>query len=308
MNIIFMGSAAFAVPSLDAIHNSGHKIVLVVAQPDKPAGRGRRLTSPPVANEAKQLGLPLYQPKSVRAAKVIEKLGSYKPDMIVIVAYGKILPKEILEMPKFGCVNLHGSLLPKYRGAAPINWAIVNGETESGVTTMFINEEMDAGDILLKKSVQIGDEDTAITLYDKLAQLGAKLITETISKIEKRTIKPERQNHSQATFAPILKKEDGLIDWGRNAKSIHNLVRGMQPWPYAYTHLDGKLLRILKTFVTDEESTDTPGTIHLKSSQITVSTGDKMISIEELQLEGKRHMETKDFLNGYEVKSGTVLR
>jgi methionyl-tRNA formyltransferase len=307
MKIIFMGSAAFAVPSLNELHKAGHNIEVVITQPDKPAGRGRKLSSPPVAEQAKQSNLPLYQPKSVKAKKVIEKISSLEPDIIVIVAYGKILPKELLELPRLKCVNVHASLLPKYRGAAPMNWAIVNGEKETGVTTMFINEELDAGDMLLSKSIPIGDDDTTLTLQEKLASIGADVLLETIEKIKDGTIKPEPQDGTKATFAPIMKKEDGYINWNKGSLEIRNLIRGMQPWPSAYTHLDGKMLKIYCATILETTVTETPGTVLAAGDDIVVATGDGKLCINELQLEGKRRMTSTDFLHGHKVKTGTIL-
>lgn len=307
MKIIFMGSAAFAVPSLAALHNARYDLAVVVTQPDKPAGRGRKLTTPPVADRAKDLGLPVYQPKSVKSEKAIEKIRSYRPDMIVVVAYGKILPRELLDIPPLGCVNVHASLLPKYRGAAPINWAVVNGEKETGVTTMFINEELDAGDILLTKHIPIEEDDTSITLHDRLAPIGAGLLLETIDGLKGRSIELAPQDGSQATFAPMLKKEDGSIDWKKDAGSIRNLIRGMQPWPSAYTHLDGKMLRIFDAAVLEAITLDKPGTILDVEECIVVATGDGKLCIKELQLEGKKRMTARDFLHGHKIEKRTVL-
>lgn len=301
MKIIFMGSAAFAVPTLNALIENGHEVALVVTQPDKPAGRGQHMHSPPLATRAKETGLQLYQPKSIKNEKVIAKLRGIVADIIIVVAYGKILPNEIINMTKFGCVNVHSSLLPKYRGAAPINWAIVNGETESGVTTMRICEELDAGDILLQEKVGIKDSDTTTDLHDKLADIGAKLLLRTIDDIKNNRAKPIPQDGSKATFAPILKKEDGHIDWTKSAKSIHNLVRGMLPWPSAYTKLEGKLLKIYSSRILDTNACCKPGTVHATKSELFFDTGDKQLLIEELQIEGKKRMRTEDFLKGHKI-------
>jgi methionyl-tRNA formyltransferase len=307
MRIIFMGSAAFAVPSLAALHSAKYDVAMVLSQPDKPAGRGRHMTAPPLASFARNLGLPLYQPKSLKGDDAIGRIRECRPDMIVVVAYGKLLPKEVIDIPPEGCVNVHSSLLPKYRGAAPINWAIVNGEKETGVTTMFINEELDAGDILLKKRMPIGDDDTAITLHNKLAPLGAELLLETIEGLKKKAIRPEHQDGRAATYAPVIKKEDGVIHWEKSAASIRNLIRGMQPWPSAYTHLDGKMLRIFDANVLDAPALSPPGTILAAADSIVVATGSGKLSISELQLEGKNRLRAPDFLNGHKVKEGDVL-
>lgn len=307
MKIIFMGTAAFAVPSLVKLFDAGHKIDLVITQPDKPAGRGRKMTPPPVADMAKRLGIKLYQPKSLKSRKVMDNIKSYKPDIIVVIAYGKILPKELLDMPKLGCINVHSSLLPKYRGAAPMNWAIVNGEKYTGVTTMFINEDLDAGDMLLKAEIKIEYEDNSITLHNKLAPLGAELLLKTIEGLKNKTIKPEPQNPSEASSAPLIKKEDGLINWKKDAKTIRNLVRGMQPWPSAYTHLEGKMLKIFDASVLAANITEKPGEIVAADEGIVVATGDGKICIKELQLEGKRRMKASEFLHGHKIKVGTIL-
>lgn len=295
------------MPSLKAIHKAGHDIASVVTQPAKPAGRGMKLTHPPAATVAKELGLILYQPNSIRNPKVIEKIRSLNPDIIVVVAYGKLLPNELLKIPKYGCINLHSSLLPKYRGAAPINWAIVNGESETGVTTMFIAEELDAGDILLQKRVEIEYHDTSITLHDKLAEIGANLVIETINGLVNRTIEPAQQDHARATFAPTIKKEDGLINWKKSAQEIRNLVRGMQPWPSAHTHLDGKLLKIFDAEVLDEETLERPGVVVAADDGIVVATGRGKLCINELQMEGRRKMTSMEFLRGHDIKTGIVM-
>lgn len=302
-----MGTAPFAVPSLEALHKTKHEIVAVISQPDKPAGRGRLVASPPVVECAKRLGLQVYQPRSLKNAKVLDNIRAYEPDLIIVVAYGKILPAEILALPKNGCINVHSSLLPKYRGAAPINWAIVNGEKESGVTTMFINEELDAGDILQTRSILIDDGDTAITLHNKLAPIGADLLLGTLDGVANGTIKPTPQNRSKATYAPIIKKEDGHIDWRKDAKTIRNLIRGMQPWPTAYSYMDKKFLRIFSATLLDSPTTDAPGTVHTADGCLIVATGNGKLCINELQLEGKKRMMAHDFLNGHKIKDGTIL-
>lgn len=307
MKIIFMGTSTFAVPSLVTLHESHHEILLVVSQPDKPAGRGKVLTSPPVIECAKALGLPIDQPAKIKTPEFLEKLNKLKPDCIAIVAYGKLLPKGILDLPPNGCVNLHGSLLPKYRGAAPINWALMNGESETGVTTMFINEAMDAGNMLLSEATPIKETDNTTTLHNLLAPMGAGLLLETLNKVEDSSIKQIPQDHSKATYAPIMKKEDGLIKWDRKATEIFNHIRGAQPWPAAYTHLDGKLLHIYDSSVIDCNTDAKPGEVIAISDGIIVATGSGKICVKELQLEGKKRLSFKDFLNGHKVKIGSQL-
>ncbi|HPW44846.1 MAG TPA: methionyl-tRNA formyltransferase [bacterium] len=308
MKIIFMGSAAFAVPSLMALAEAEHEIAEVVTQPDKPAGRGREITPCPIAAKARKMNLQLYQPKSVKKPEVISHFKERAPDLIAIVAYGKILPIELIEIPKFGCVNVHSSLLPKYRGAAPINWAIINGETETGVTTMRINEEMDAGEILLSCKTDIDDVEDAPMLHDRLAQMGSNLLVETISQIESGRIRPRNQDHTKATYAPMIRKEDGLIDWSMRAKDIYNRVRGFKPWPGAFTHLGGKSLRIHEAALTDLDFDAAPGEIIETDGALAVKCGSGVLYLIEVQLEGKKKMPAQDFLRGYKVKKGTILK
>ncbi len=251
MKLVYMGTPQFAVLPLLSLVEAGHEVVAVVTRIDKPAGRGRALAAPAVKRAALERGLTVYQPKRVREPEFIETLRALGPDVIVVAAYGQILPREILTLPKYGCINIHASLLPAYRGAAPINWAIIRGETETGITIMQMDEGMDTGAILLQESIPIDPEDTAGTLTEKLSQLGAKMITTALPLIDSGKLTPTAQDSSKATLAPLLKKEDGLIDWERSAQEIHNRVRGMSPWPGAYTFLDGKIVKILETAVAD---------------------------------------------------------
>lgn len=316
MRIVFMGSAPFAVPSLEALLRSGHDVALVVTQCDKPAGRGLKVHACAVAECAKKHSIPLFQPPTLKEPETRSKIGSAGAELIVIVAYGKILPKEVLKMPKLGCVNVHASLLPKYRGAAPINWAIVNGETRTGVTTMFINERMDAGDILLQKESDIGADECAPALYERLAGTGAELLIETITKIESGTVKPKPQNEGEATYAPIIRKEDGLIDWQKSAREIANLVRGMQPWPVAHTYIDGKMLKIFGATAHPgplppfdraqgrQGEREKPGTIVEAGKNLAVATGEGTLYLTDVQLEGKKRMAAEAFLRGHKIKEG----
>lgn len=304
MRIVFMGSAPFAVPSLEALLKAGHDVALVVTQCDKPAGRGLKVHACAVAECAKKNSIPLFQPATLKEPETRSKIRSAGAELIVIVAYGKILPKEVLEMPKLGCVNVHASLLPKYRGAAPINWAIARGETKTGVTTMFINERMDAGDILLQKESAIGADECAPELYERLAKTGAELLIETITGIENKTVRPRPQDEREATYAPIIKKEDGLIDWQRPAREIANLVRGMQPWPVAHTYIDGKMLKIFRAH--SENPPDLPsskaGTVVEAERNLAVATGDGTLYLTDVQLEGKKRMTAEAFLRGHKIK------
>lgn len=308
MKIIFMGSAAFAVPSIQALSSSKHEVVLCITQPDKPAGRGQHVTACPVAEKAGELGIELFQPAKIRDKDAIDKVIELKPDIIIVVAYGKMIPKDIYDFPKYGTVNVHASLLPKLRGAAPVNWAIATGETETGVTTMRIKEELDAGDILLSCKTPIDECEDAVQLYDRLSGLGADLLIETVEGLEKGKIIPEPQNSSKATFAPILKKEDGKINWDLTSKEIYNRVRGFKPWPGSFTHLDGKLLRVHEAAPSEESCGEKPGTIVVCEKHIAVSCGQGTLYLIEVQLEGKRCMCTADFLCGHKLKKGTVLK
>ncbi len=307
MRIIFMGSANFAVPSLNALIDSPYNVVEVVCQPDKPAGRGLKVTGCPVAQAARDAGIPLYQPASAKRHEVYEYLDELEPDLIAVVAYGKILPKEILDIPANGCINVHASLLPKYRGAAPINWAIINGETETGVTTILMNERMDAGDILLSREVVIDELDDAVELEERLEQIGAQLLIDTIGAIEDGSVEPRPQDESRATYAPMLTKQDGLIDWSLSARTINNRVRGLLPWPVAYTNVKGNLMRIFEAHASDEKTGEEPGTVLASKDHLAVATGDGILYILEVQLEGKKRMHCEDMLHGCKIEPGTKL-
>lgn len=306
MNIIFMGTPDFAVPSLKALIDSEYDVVGVVCQPDRPKGRGKKMSSPPVKVLAEEHSIPVLQPEKIRTEEFFEKLKSFKPDLICVTAYGRIIPKNILELPKYGCLNVHASLLPKYRGAAPINWAIINGEKTTGITTMLMDEGMDTGDILLKKEIHIEEDDTSIELSNKLSIIGAGLLIETIKKVQNDEIKPIKQNDDEATLAPIIKKDVGKTDWGKSAEEIRNLIRGTQPWPGAFTSYNGKNLKIFKATVDD--STGNPGEIIISDKdRLVIGTGSKSLSIEELQIEGGKRLNISDFLRGNQMKSETVL-
>ncbi|GBD39679.1 Methionyl-tRNA formyltransferase [bacterium HR37] len=301
-----MGTPEFAVPSLKALIESGDEVVAVVTQPDKPKGRGLEVTPPPVKILAQKYGIPVLQPQKIKTEEFLKQLEELRPDIICVVAYGKILPKDILELPRYGCINVHASLLPKYRGAAPINWAIIRGEKVTGITTMKMDEGMDTGDILLQREVPIEDEDTAETLSHKLSLTGAEVLIETLNLLKEGKLKPIPQNHSQATYAPMLKKEDGKIDWGKTAEEIKNLVRGTLPWPGAYTFLDNKILKVYKVRVVEGQGK--PGEV-IKSDKETlrVATGENALDILELQIEGGKRLDTATFLRGRKIREGTIL-
>lgn len=307
MKLLFMGSASFAVPSIEALIASRHAILEVVTQPDKPAGRGMHLTACPAALAARGHALPLFQPKGVKSPDVIDRIHSLAPDLVVVVAYGRILPPALLQIPRHGCINVHASLLPKYRGAAPIAWAIVNGETETGVTTQRIVEELDAGDILLSCRTAIDGAETAEQLHDRLSLIGAELLLTTIEGIEAGTILPRPQDHAQATLAPILKKEDGHIDWALPADSIMNRIRGFAPWPGTFALLSGRQLKIIEAAPDCSAAAAPPGTVVESARHLAVACGKGNLFLLEVQLEGKKRMSAADFLRGHPVSRGTVL-
>ncbi len=306
MRIVFMGTPEFAVTSLKALIDAGENVVAVVTQPDRPKGRGRRLASPPVKVLAESHSIPVLQPEKIKTPQFYEELSKFSPDLICVAAYGKILPKNILELPPLGCINVHASLLPKLRGAAPINWAIIRGERITGVTTMFMDEGMDTGDILLKEEVAIDDEDTAETLTEKLAPLGGKLLIKTLKALRKGTLKPIPQDDSKATYAPMLKKEMGRVDWSKGAREIRNLIRGLIPWPGAFTTLGGKVLKLYRAEVA--EGGGEPGTvIEAGEAGLMVATGERALKVLELQLEGGKRLSATAFLRGHRIEPGTVL-
>lgn len=307
-----MGSPYFAIPSLNLLFKAGEKIEAVVTQPDRKKGRGLTLTPPPVKIEAKRLELAVFQPERIKDERFIGLLASINPDVIVVVAYGQILPEKVLEIPVYGCINLHGSLLPKYRGAAPIQWAIIKGEKKTGVTTILMNEGMDTGGILLKEEMAIDPDDTAGTLSEKLSVIGAELLLKTLRGLESGIIKPQPQNDLSATYAPLLKKEDGRIDWKKEAEGIRNQVRGMNPWPGAYTFIEGKLIKIWDADIIvgagPGPSKGEPGRImETNKDGILVSTGKDSILIKEVQLEGRSRTTSSSFLQGYKLKTGGFL-
>ncbi|MDD7738734.1 MAG: methionyl-tRNA formyltransferase [Fusicatenibacter sp.] len=321
MKVVFMGTPDFSVGTLKAIADAGYEITGVITQPDKPKGRGKQIQQTPVKEAALALGLPVYQPSRVRSMEAIDTIRQMKPDVIVVVAFGQIIPKEILELPPLGCINVHASLLPAYRGAAPIQWAVINGEPKSGVTIMKMDEGLDTGDMLAKTEIPLEMDETGGSLFDKLSESGAKLLVDTLPLLAEGKITPEPQPEESTTeYARMIRKEDGHIDWTKSAVEIERLIRGMDPWPSAYTTLDGKILKIWKARVVAMPGGDLfsklPGQDPKKSagkiwvadeSGIHVKTGDGILIIEELQLAGKKRMKTADFLRGYTVEPGTRL-
>lgn len=308
MRVIFMGTPDFAVGTLKSLIASEHEVTAVVTQPDKPKGRGKAMQFPPVKEVAVEAGIPVLQPRRVREPETVEAIRNIEADVIVVVAFGQIIPKEILTMKKYGCINVHASLLPKYRGAAPIQWAVIDGEKESGVTTMQMDEGLDTGDMLLKAVVPLEKEETGGSLFDKLSSTGAGLLLETLAGLEKGTILPEKQEESPTAYAKMLKKEMGLIDWTKSAEELERLVRGLNPWPSAYSHLNGKTLKIWQAEVEERDSENEPGTVVCVSKDgFGVQTGKGILKIRELQLEGKKRMDAGAFLRGYQMEEGMKL-
>ena len=307
-SIIFMGTPDFAVPTLKALHASAFHVDLVVTQPDRPKGRGRRLTPPPVKVAAQQMGYEILQPDAIRHPDCISHLTSIAPDYLVVVAFGQILPRSILEIPKRGAVNVHASLLPRFRGPAPIQWAIIRGETETGITTMLMDQGVDTGDMLLKAHTPIHAEDTAESLHDRLAKMGAELLIQTLEGLRQGSVFPHMQNNAKATYAPMLKKEDGRLDWRKTATYLNALVRAMTPWPGAFCFLEGKRMRIYKTDFLTESCKAQPGTVLPGfPDELRVATGDGMLLIREVQSPSGKRLPIKDFLHGHPLSPGRRL-
>ncbi|MCY4378510.1 MAG: methionyl-tRNA formyltransferase [Candidatus Dadabacteria bacterium] len=297
MKILFAGTPEFAVPSLEALCDSPHEVIALLSKPDRPRGRSRKPVWPETKKVATERGVPVFQPQDLRTPEFEETLKALSPDLIAVVAYGKMLPAAVLDAPPFGCVNVHASLLPSYRGAAPINWAIAKGEKKTGVTAMQIDEKMDAGDILAQREVLIGDEETAEELSKRLSLEGAHLLLETIDRIAENEISPVKQNPAAATYAPLLSRKDGRVDWNRGADEIKNLVRAMIPWPCAHTTLGGKNLKILRALSGPGQGK--PGEIvSLGGESLDVATGNGILQIFSLQIEGGRKMEAPEFKRG----------
>jgi methionyl-tRNA formyltransferase len=303
-----MGTPEAAVPALRRLLDDGHEIVAVWTQPDRPAGRGNKLSAPPVKVLAQLFGLKIYQPEKIRTEDAKSLFASHNADLAVVVAYGRILPAQFLRAPKRGCINVHFSLLPLYRGAAPVNWAIISGEEKTGVTTMFIEEELDSGPILLQRETQIGEMETAPELMGRLAEMGAELLGETLTQLDE--ITPRPQHNRDATFAPMLSKENGLIDWSNNAFAVERTIRGLQPWPNAYTHHQTHRLIVSRAKASRAElSNAVPGEVVASQGDdlIVKCGGETMLRLIEVQPEAKRRMSVRDFLNGTHLKVGDTL-
>lgn len=304
MNLVFMGTPDFAVPSLNAVCEAGHTVKLVITQPDKPKGRKLQLTPPPVKVRALELGLPVEQPESMRDESIREKITSLDAECIIVAAYGKILRKDILEATPLGCINVHSSLLPRYRGAAPINWAVINGDKVSGVSTMQLDEGVDTGDILLQAETAIDPDETAGELHDRLAVMGAELLVRTLELAEKGKLEPIKQDNNLSCYAPMLDKSLSAIDWSKSAQQVHDLVRGIQPWPVAQTKVNGSVLKVHKTRVVEGKGES--GTV-ICANPLTVACGEGAVEIIELQAEGGKRMAAVDYLRGHPIECGTVF-
>ncbi len=308
MKIVFMGTPDFAVPALEALVKGGHQVIAVVTQPDKPKGRGKGMAMPPVKEKAMEFAIPVYQPAKVREEGFFRQMRELSPEVIVVAAFGQILPKAILDLPQYGCINIHASLLPKYRGAAPIQWAIINGEKETGVTTMMMDVGLDTGDMLEKTVVPIEEEETAQSLSDKLSAAGGSLILSTLKKVEEGTLTRTPQRDEESCYAKILQKTLGRIDWNREAKLIERLIRGLNPWPSAYTTLNGKSLKLWKAKALLEEYPGEAGqVVKAVGNELLIKTGKGTLKAEALQLEGKKRMEADAFLRGCPIEEGTRL-
>ncbi len=311
MKILFMGTPDFAVPSLEALIAAGHQVIGVVTQPDRPKGRGKKIAFSPVKEAALKHNLPVFQPQKVKTTDFYQLLEELSPDVIAVVAFGQLLSKEILFAPPYGCINVHASLLPLYRGAAPLHWAVIKGEKETGVTTMHMNEGLDTGDMIFKGAIPVADSDNTGLVHDKLAQVGGELLVATLKALEEGVAPRVPQEEQNATYAPLLNKDHELINWQRKVEEVHNQVRGMNPWPGAYTHLEDKRLKVRATqiFTTENKSSAKPGEIIevLPQQGFVVQTGQGQLLITEIQLEGSKAVSSPEFLRGRSLEKGTIL-
>lgn len=310
MRIVFMGTPDFSVPALKALVEAGHEVTAVVTQPDKPKGRGKAVQLTPVKEQALAYGIPVYQPRRVREPEFIEIMKEQRPDAVVVVAFGQIIPQAILDIPRYGCVNIHASLLPKYRGAAPIQWAVIDGEEKTGITTMKMDAGLDTGDMLEQEEVAIMPDETGGSLHDKLCQVGGRLILSTLKGLEDGSVTPRPQPETGSCYASRLTKELGDIDWSRDAAAIERLIRGLNPWPSAYTAFGGKTLKLWEAKVMEEagfEDAPCGQVVVCDRHTLAVKTGKGLLSIRELQLEGKKRMDVEAFLRGFPMEAGAVF-
>ena len=309
MKVIFMGTPDLSVGTLEALIDAGHEVVLVVTQPDKPKGRGGKVLYTPVKEAALAHDIPVYQPVKIREPECIEELRKYDAEIMVVIAFGQILPREILEMTPFGCVNVHASLLPAYRGAAPIQWAVINGDKVSGVTTMQMDEGLDTGDMLLREEIVLDEKETGGSLHDKIAEAGAKLCIETLKALEQGTVTPVKQGESTTEYARMLEKRMGNISWEKPAEEIERLIRGLNPWPSAYTDWNGKVMKIWQAEVCEGDTKEVPGTVvKVEKDGFYVQTGKDLLKVTELQIPGKKKMDAGAFLRGCRIENGEVLK
>lgn len=309
MKVLFMGTPDFAVKPLQALINNGYDVVGAVTQPDKPVGRKAILTPPVVKVEAQSNGIKVFQPQTLKNGEGMEILNELKPDVVIVVAYGKLLPKAFLEYPRYGCINIHGSLLPKYRGAAPIQRCVIDGEEYAGVTSMQMDVGLDTGDMLLKKKTKIGENETSGELFDRLSDMGAELLIKTLKALENGELKPEKQKDSESTYAAMLDKTMSRVDWNKSASEVHNLIRGLDPWPTAQTELDGKKLKLFSSSVSNELFGGVAGEVRNVKNGFAVFCGDsKAVIISEVQYEGKKRMKTIDFLRGHPIADGFIFQ
>ena len=306
MKVVFMGTPDFSVPALEKIAQN-HQVQAVVTQQDRPKGRGHKMQYTPVKEKALELNIPVFQPEKVKNPEFVDILKEMNPDVIVVIAFGQILSKEILDLPKYGCINVHASLLPEYRGAAPIQWAVIDGKKESGVTTMYMAEGLDTGDIIDKKVIELDKKETGGSLFDRLSLIGGDLILETLKHLEDGTAKRIPQDDEKSSYAGKITKELGHIDFTKSAVEIEQLIRGLNPWPSAFVHVDDKTLKIWEADVIDEPVKEEPGTIISTNKTLKVATGDGYLDIKELQLAGKKRMDSVSFLNGYSIKSEKMI-
>lgn len=307
MRIVFMGTPDFAVPSLQSLVDAGHEICAVFTQPDKPKGRGYVLTQSPVKELALKYQIDVYQPKTLKSEEAAEQIRNLAPDVIVVIAYGKLLPKAILDIPKYGCINVHGSLLPKYRGAAPIQWSVINGDKVTGVTTMYMAEGIDTGDMIMKAQTDIGPDETSGELHDRLSVMGADLIVKTLQAVKNGSAERIPQTEEGTCYASMLSKELARIDWKKSAQEIHNLVRGLSPWPVAYTSFQGKMLKIYKTRLLPDNGGIPGKALEVNGSFIVCCGDNTALELAEVQLEGKKRMSGSDFLLGHPLSGNKVF-
>jgi len=306
--IIFMGTPDFAVPALHKLLNGPDQVVAVITQPDRPKGRGKKMSPPPVKLAAEQAGIPVLQPTKIRTEEFLNTLQGYSPDLIIVAAYGRILPSAILELPPLGCINIHGSLLPRHRGAAPIQWAIINGDSEAGVTIMQMDADMDTGDILLSAAIPLTDDETAGSLFGKLADLGGTTLAQALDLLRIDQLFPIEQNHNLATSSPPLTKEDGCLNWHKPALELHRLIRGLDPWPAAYSFIDGQRFRLFSPELVHKESDRPAGTLLLANQQgLLIATAKDCLLIQEIQPEGKKRMTVEAYLCGHPLTPGLML-